>query len=170
MHELEVNPNQEPSSSDSSSEISSSDSRRKKNKCKKKKKRRKHLKNDSTDPYLTDDSHSSDESNYRHKQRKNKRYQKKVLIKQCANLTSKLLTTVYKSKIIRLKMDEDPLQRRIYFLTFVESLEMIFSQYTEPCEVITDYPKIGRDYQTHKTHCEDNAFCKEWIKVQDSQD
>ena len=40
-------------------------------------------------------------------------------------------------------MDEDPLQRRIYFLTFVESLEMIFSQYTETCEVLLDYPKIG---------------------------
>ena len=42
-------------------------------------------------------------------------------------------------------MDEDPLQRRINFLTFVESLEMIFSQYTETCEVIIDYPKIGGD-------------------------
>ena len=40
-------------------------------------------------------------------------------------------------------MDEDPLQRRIYFLTFVESLEMIFSQYIETCEVIIDYRKIG---------------------------
>ena len=40
-------------------------------------------------------------------------------------------------------MDEDPLQRRIYFRTFVESLEMIFSQYTENCEVIIDDPKIG---------------------------
>ena len=43
-------------------------------------------------------------------------------------------------------MDEDPLERRIYFLTFVESLEMIFSQYTETFEVILDYPKIGGDY------------------------
>ena len=42
-------------------------------------------------------------------------------------------------------MDEDPLQRRIYFLTFVESLEMIFSQYTETCDVLLDYPKIGGD-------------------------
>ena len=42
-------------------------------------------------------------------------------------------------------MDEDPLQRRIYFLTFAESLEMIFSQYTETCEVLLDYPKIGGD-------------------------
>ena len=43
------------------------------------------------------------------------------------------------------KMDKDPLQRRIYFLTFVESLEMIFSQYKETCEVLLDYPKIGGD-------------------------
>ena len=42
-------------------------------------------------------------------------------------------------------MDEDPLQRQIYFLTFVESLKMIFSKYTETCEVILDYPKIGGD-------------------------
>ena len=55
----------------------------------------------------------------------------------------KLLTTAYESKIIRFKMDEDPLQRQIYFLTFVESLEMIFSQYTETCEVLFDYTKIG---------------------------
>ena len=42
-------------------------------------------------------------------------------------------------------MDEDPLQRQIYFLTFVESLEMISSQYKETCEVLLDYPKIGGD-------------------------
>ena len=42
-------------------------------------------------------------------------------------------------------MDEHPLQRRICFLTFVESLEIIFSQCTEICEIIIDYPKIGGD-------------------------
>ena len=42
-------------------------------------------------------------------------------------------------------MDEDPLQLRIYFLTFVESLEMISSQYRETCELLLDYPKIGGD-------------------------
>ena len=42
-------------------------------------------------------------------------------------------------------MDEDQLRRRIYFLTFVESLDMIFLQYTETCEVIFYYPKIGGD-------------------------
>ena len=42
-------------------------------------------------------------------------------------------------------MDEDPIQRRIYFLSFVESLDMIFLQYKETCEVLLDYPKIGGD-------------------------
>ena len=42
-------------------------------------------------------------------------------------------------------MDEDLLQRRTYFLTFVESLDMIFSQYTETCDMLLDYPKIGGD-------------------------
>ena len=41
-------------------------------------------------------------------------------------------------------MDEDPPQRRIYFLTFIDSLDMIFSQYRETCEVLLDYQKIGR--------------------------
>ena len=39
-------------------------------------------------------------------------------------------------------MDEDPLQRRTYFLTFIDSLNMIFSQYRETFEVLIDYPKI----------------------------
>ena len=51
---------------------------------------------------------------------------KKSLIKLCTRLTAKLLTTAHKYKIIRFKVDEDPLQPRIYFLAFVESLEMIF--------------------------------------------
>ena len=42
-------------------------------------------------------------------------------------------------------MDEDPLQRRIYFLTFIDSLDMIFSQYKKTCAVLLDYPKIGED-------------------------
>ena len=57
---------------------------------------------------------------------KDKKKRKKDLIRLCAALTGKFLTTLYKSKIIRFKMDEDPLQRRIYFLTFIDSLDMIF--------------------------------------------
>ena len=74
-------------------------------------------------------SDSSYDSGYRQKLRKRKSDQKKDPIKLCTHLIEKLLTTAYKSKIIRLKMDEDLLQRRIYSLTFVESLEMIFSHY-----------------------------------------
>ena len=121
-----MNPDPEPSSSDLS-ETYSLDSRAKKDKIKKKKKRCKHQKDDSSDPSLSDDSDYSDDSNYRRKRCKKKKHRKNHLIKKCATLMAKLLTTAYKSKIIRFKMDEDPLQRCIYFLTFVESLEMIFS-------------------------------------------
>ena len=53
--------------------------------------------------------------------------------------------TAYKLKIIRFKMNEDPLQRLIYYLTFIASLDMIFYQYRETCEVLLDYPRIGGD-------------------------
>ena len=128
-HEPEVDPDLESSSLDLS-ETSSSESKAKENKSKKKKKRCKHQKDYLSDPPLSHDSDSSDDSDYRRKRRKNKKHRKNNPILQCATLTAKLLTTDYKSKIIRFKMDEDPLQRRIYFLAFVESLEMIFSQYT----------------------------------------
>ena len=117
-YEPEVNPEPEPSSSDST-ETSSSDSRVKKKKRTKKKKRRKHQKDDSSDPSSSDDSDSSDDSHYRRKRRNNKKHRKNYPIRLCATLTEKLLTTAYNSRIIRFKMDEDPLQRRIYFLTFV---------------------------------------------------
>ena len=44
--------------------------------------------------------------------------------------------------MIRFKLDEDPLQCRIYFLTFIDSLNMVFSQYRETYEVLRDYPKV----------------------------
>ena len=102
-YEPEVNPDPEPSSSDSS-ETSSLYSRAKKKKITKKKKRRKHRKDDSSDPSSSDDSDSSNCSHCRHKRRKNKQHRKKDPIKLCATLTAKLLTTAYKSKIIRFKM------------------------------------------------------------------
>ena len=79
------------------------------------------------DPSSSDDSDLSDDSDYRPKRRKKKSNWKKDPIKLLARLTEKLLTTTYKSKIVKFKLDEDLLQRRIYFLTFVESLEIIFS-------------------------------------------
>ena len=56
-------------------------------------------------------------------------------------------------------MDEDPLQGRIYVLVFVESLEMIFPQYTENCEVILDDPKIGGDDIEDYTKSPSGIFC-----------
>ena len=44
--------------------------------------------------------------------------------------------------MIRFKLDEDPFQRQIYFLTFIDSLNMLFSQYRETYEVLRDYPKL----------------------------
>ena len=99
-------------------------------------------KQDSLDS-LSRDSDWYDNSDYRCKRRKKKSHRKNDPIKLCERLTAKLLTIEYKSNIIKFKLDEYPLQRQIYFLTFVESLEMIFYQYKETREVLLDYPKTG---------------------------
>ena len=127
-HGPKVNSDPDPSTSDSS-DLPSSDSAPKRMKSKKKKKRRKHQKDESSEPSSSDDSDSSDsseDSHYRRRRRKNKKYQKEAPIRLCPTLTTKLQTTEFKSKIIRFKMDEDPLQHQIYFLTFIDSLDIIF--------------------------------------------
>ena len=129
LHKPKVNSDPDPPQSYSSDSSSSSDSERKRKKSKKKKKCQKHRKYDSSDLSSSDDSDdfdSSEESHYGRRRRKNKKHKKKDPIRLCATLTAKLLTTAYKSKIIRFKLDEDPLQRRIFFLTFIDSLNMIF--------------------------------------------
>ena len=90
----------------------------KKKKSDKKKNSRKHKKLYASDS-SSSDSDSSDNSNYRRKTHKKKSHRKTDTIKLCPRLTKKLMTTAYKSKIIRFKMDEDPPQRQIYFLAFV---------------------------------------------------
>ena len=130
--------------SDLSDLSSSSDSEHKRKRSKNKKKCVKHRKDDSSDPSSSDDSDDSDsseDSHYRRRRRKDKKHRKKDPIRLCATLTAKLRTTAFKSKMIRFKLDEDPLQRRIYFLTFIDSLNMIFPQYRETYEVLRDYPK-----------------------------
>ena len=74
---------------------------------------------------------------------------KRSPIKLWAKWTAELLTTACKSKIKKFKLDEDPLQRRNYCLVFIESLEMILSQYKETCELLIYYPTIGREYIKH---------------------
>ena len=66
-------------------------------------------------------------------------------INVCTKLTAKLPTTTYKSKIIKFKLDEDPLHHQINFLTSIESAEMMFSQFKETCELLLDYPAIIGD-------------------------
>ena len=145
--QVPADPDPDPSLSDSSSNKynflnDNNSSKSNKNKRDKKKNRRKHKKRDSSDSSLSD-SDSSDDSDERHKQQKKKSHRKKDPIKLCSRLTEKLLATAYKSKTIMFKLDEDPLQRRIYFFTLVESLKTIFSQYKETCEVLLDDSKIG---------------------------
>ena len=98
-----------------------------------------------SDPSSSDDSGSSEDIYYRSKGGKKKKHRKKDPIKLCATLMENLLTAAFKSKIIRFKMDEDPIQRRIYLLIFVESLEMIVSHNKENCEVLLYHPKILGD-------------------------
>ena len=131
-HEPKVNSDPDPPPSDSS-DSSSSDSEHKRKKRKDKKKRRKHRKYDFSDPSSSDDyddSDSSEESIYRRRRRNNKKHRKKDLIRLCATLTAKLLTTAFKSKMIRLKLDEDPLQRQIFFSPLLTHLTL-FSQNIE---------------------------------------
>ena len=116
IHEPKVTSDPDLPPSDSSDSLSS-DSENKRKKRKDKKKRRKHRKEDSSDPSSSDDSddsYSSEDSHYRRRRRKNKKNLKKDPIRLRATLTEKLLTTAFKSKMIRFKLDEDPLQRRIY--------------------------------------------------------
>ena len=94
------------------------------------------------DPSPSDSSDSSNDGHSRRRQHTHTEHQKKDPIRLCAKLTAKLLTTAFKSKMIRFKLDEDPLQHRIYFLTFIDSFNMVFSQYRETYEVLRDYPKM----------------------------
>ena len=138
----------DPSSSDSSSRKYDSFDDRKFSKSKSKKhnkknNNRKRMKQDLSDS-SSSNSDFSEKIDYKIKIcDKKKRYRKRYPIKLCANSSEKFLTTGYKSKTIRFKLDKDLLHYQIYFITFTESLEMIFSKYKETCEVLLDYTKIG---------------------------
>ena len=94
-----------------------------------------------SDPSLSDfssleSSDSSDEKYYKQRWRakkdRNKRRSKTRFdqpINKCANLTYKILTTAYKLKVIRFKLDKDPLQFWVYFLSFMNSLKNLLSHF-----------------------------------------
>ena len=47
--------------------------------------------------------------------------------KNCAKLTTKLITAMYKSKVVKFKLDEDTIQHQVYFLSFMNSLKKIIT-------------------------------------------
>ena len=86
----------------------------------------------SSDPSLRNYDSSNNTNYKRRRSNKNKKdwkHKKWEPIKLCTKLTAKLLTPAYKSKVPVFKLDEDALQHRIYFFTFMEPQEMIFSKY-----------------------------------------
>ena len=107
-HESKVKSDPDPPPSDSSdNSSSSSDSRRKRKKIIRKiirKRRRKHKYE--SDPSSRDDSDESDSSKGGHSRRRRHthlEHREKDPIRLCANLTAKLLTTAFKSKMIQFK-------------------------------------------------------------------
>ena len=120
-----------------------------------------------SDPSLSDSSSpessdSSDDEYYKQrryeKRDKNKLWSKMSFyepIKNCAKLTAKLLTATYKSKIIRLKLDKEPLQHRVYLLSFMNSLKIVLSKFSEAYMLLMEYPFVGEeeipDYNKNST-------------------
>ena len=83
-----------------------------------------------------DSSDSSDDEYYKRRQRaknnKKKRQSKMRFhdpIKKYSKLIAKLLTAAYKPKVIHLKFDRDPLQHQVNFLSFMNQLKIILSQF-----------------------------------------
>ena len=48
-------------------------------------------------------------------------------IKKYAKLTANILTSAYKLKVITFKLDEDTLQSRVYFLSFMNPLKLFIT-------------------------------------------
>ena len=57
-------------------------------------------------------------------------------------LTAKLLTSAYKSRVINSKLDKDQPQLRFYDLSFMNSLKIVLSQFSETYMLLMDYPSI----------------------------
>ena len=63
-------------------------------------------------------------------------------IKKGTNITANLFTDVYKSKVFKFKLYKDPIQCRVYFLSFVSSLEIVLSQFSETYMLLMESPPI----------------------------
>ena len=80
-------------------------------------------------------------------------------IKNCVKLTANLLKADYKSNFGKFKFDEDPLQRRVYFLSFINSHKIVLSQFLETKIMLMDYPFIrGEDFPEYAKKAIWNLF------------
>ena len=102
-----------------------------------------------SDSYLSESSESLDDEYYKQRRRTKKdinKFRSKMCfndpIKKCAKLTTKVLTSEYKSKVIDFKLDKDPLQRWFYLLSFLSSLKIVLSQFSDTYKLLMDYPSI----------------------------
>ena len=98
---------------------------------------------------LLDSSDSSDNEYYKqrwHTKKDKNKCRSKIRfnepIKKYANLTAKILTAVYRWNIFKFILDEYPLQRRVYFLSFVNSLKIGLSPFSETFMFLMEYPSI----------------------------
>ena len=66
-------------------------------------------------------------------------------IKKRAKLTYKLLTDAQKLEVVMCKLDEDPLQHRVHFLSFMNALKIILSQLKETYMLIMEFLSIRRE-------------------------
>ena len=90
-------------------------------------------------------------------------------IKKYAKLTANILTSAYKLKVITFKLDEDPLQSQVYFLSFMNSLKLFLSQFKENFLLSMDYPSTRRkdmsDYSKKATCKPFNSYIDEHIQI-----
>ena len=100
----------------------------------------------SLDSSLSESSDSSDDGYYKQRRRakkdKNKRRSKTCFdepIRKYTNLAAKLLTSAYKSKVFRFKLNKYPLQRRVYFIPFMNSLKIVLSNFSETYVLLMGY-------------------------------
>ena len=61
-------------------------------------------------------------------------------IKKCAKLTVKKITSAYKSKVIKFKLEKDLIQILVYFLSLMNSLKIILSPFSDKYMLLMDYP------------------------------
>ena len=74
---------------------------------------------------------------------------KHVLItqsKSARSLQPSYLHPRKKSKVIKFKLYEDTLKHRVYLISFINSLKIVLSQFSETYMLLVDYPSIRGEY------------------------